>query len=179
LIASTTTKTGRTVRCELILALQEGKPEAPKSWLKMRKGTADLLRRAEVSQAANIRYLKALASVDDPTPLVRLTARLAQPVMPNGRRVGALNPHAPADARLLETVSRGEFAILAFCSRHMNVPKRRINGFRNRDMRVVLFADAQAPQPEQQRHATAVSRQLGLLRAHGLIKRDVARSVIT
>ena len=134
----------------------EGKPEAPKTWLRMRKGIADLSRRADVSQAANTRYLKALASVDDPTPLGRLTTRLAQPVLCKARRVRPLNPHAPADARLLETLSRGEFTL---------------NGFRNRDLRVLLFADAQAPQPDQQRHAAAVSRQLAMLRAHGLVKK--------
>jgi hypothetical protein len=149
----------------------EGEPEAAKTWLRMRKGIADLSRRADVSQAANTRYLKALASADDPTPLGRLTTRLAQPVPINGRRARALNPHAPADARVLETLSRGEFTISAFPSRHVNVAKRRVNGFRNRDLRALLFADAQAAPPDQQRHAASVSRQLALLRAHGLVRK--------
>ena len=126
---------------------------------------------ADVSQAANTRYLKALASADDPTPLGRLTTRLAQPVPINSRRARALNPHAPADARVLETLSRGEFTISAFPSRHVNVAKRRVNGFRNRDLRALLFADAQAAPPDQQRHAASVSRQLALLRAHGLVRK--------
>jgi hypothetical protein len=62
----------------------EGKPEAEKSWQRMRKGIADLPRRAETSQAANNRYLRALASVDDTTPLARLTARLCQPLKRHG-----------------------------------------------------------------------------------------------
>ncbi|MEO5347888.1 MAG: hypothetical protein H7834_16140, partial [Magnetococcus sp. YQC-9] len=37
----------------------EGKPEIEKKWLPMRKGIADLHRRAEVSKAANDRYLHA------------------------------------------------------------------------------------------------------------------------
>jgi hypothetical protein len=134
----------------------ESKPDAAKDWLPMRKGIADLHRRAEVSQAANDRYLAALASADDSTPLGRLSAGLCQPVERNGRRQRALNPHAPGDARLFEVISRGEFAI---------------NGFRNRDLRVRLFADADAGKEDQHRHAAAVSRQLALLRAHGLVKK--------
>jgi hypothetical protein len=41
---------------------KEGDPEGPKTWRKLRRGVADLHRRAQVSQAANDRYLLALAS---------------------------------------------------------------------------------------------------------------------
>jgi hypothetical protein len=85
-----------------------------------------------------------------------LTAQLAQPAQRNGRRVRALNPHAPADAKLFEAIGRGEFTL---------------NGFRNRDLRALLFTDTNAPKPDQRRHAAAVSRQIALLRAHGLIKK--------
>ncbi len=134
----------------------ERKPEAEKDWLPMRKGISDLHRLGETSQAANDRYLQAMASVEDSTPLGRLTARLGQPAKRNGRRVRALNPHAPEDAKLLELISRGEFTI---------------NGFRNRDLRPLLFAEADASRQAQRRRAAAVSRQLALLRAHGLIKK--------
>jgi hypothetical protein len=132
----------------------EGKPEAAPAWHGMRKGIADLHRRAETSQACNDRYLRALASVEDTTSLGELTARLCQPVWHNGRRARPFNPHAPEDARLLAAISRGEFTI---------------NGFRNRDLRGLLFADAGASPEQQRRHAAAVSRKLALLRAHGLI----------
>ena len=122
----------------------------------MRQGIADLARRAETSQAANNRYLRTLASVENTTPLRQLTARLCQPVTRDGRRVRALNPHAPGDAALFEAISRGEFTV---------------NGLRNRDLRQLLFADAEAAKPAQRRRAAAVSRLLALLRAHGLIKK--------
>ncbi len=134
----------------------EGKPEAPKSWQRMRKGVADLHRRSQVSQAANDRYLHALASVEDSTSLGQLTARLCQAVKRKGRRWRALNPHAPADAQLIEAISSGEFTV---------------NGLRNRDLRRLLFDDAAAPKHEQRRHAAAVSRKLALLRAHRLIRK--------
>lgn len=132
----------------------EGKPEAAKSWQRMRKGIADLHRRAAASQAANDRYLRALAAVEDTTSLGDLVARLGRPVIRNGRRVRALNPFACADADLLAAISRGEFTL---------------NGLRNRDLRVLLFDDADASSHEQRRHAAAVTRKLALLRAHRLI----------
>ena len=67
-----------------------------------------------------------------------------------------MNPNAPADANLLEAIGRGEFMI---------------NGFRNRDIRLLLFADTKASKTEQRRHAAAVSRLLALLRAHRLIRK--------
>jgi len=44
---------------------KEGEPNGEKTWRRMRRGLADLHRRAEVSQQINERYLDALASVDD------------------------------------------------------------------------------------------------------------------
>jgi hypothetical protein len=58
----------------------------------MRKGIADLHRRAQVSQAANERYLRAIASVGNTVSLGELTARLCQPATRNGRRMRPLNP---------------------------------------------------------------------------------------
>ena len=152
----------------------EGKPQAPLGWHRMRKGIADLHRRTEVSQAANDRYLQALASVENTTSLGQLTARLCRPTRRNGRRVRALNPHAPADAALLEVIRRGEFTI---------------NGFRNPDLRRLLFPNTEASRPEQRRQAAAASRKLTLLQAHHLIRKvpnthryhltDAGRNTIT
>ena len=66
----------------------------------------------------------------------------------------ALNPLAPADAALLEAVSRHEFLI---------------NGLRNRDLRAALYEGTPATEQERRRQSAAVTRQLRLLRAHGLI----------
>ena len=134
----------------------ENKPDAEPSWQRMRKGVADLRRRAEVSQAANDRYLQALASVEGTTALGELTTRLCRPIRYNGRQVRAINPHAPHDSALLEAISRGEFTL---------------NGFRNRDIRARLFAKSACTRAEQKRQAAAVSRKLRLLRAHRLIRK--------
>ncbi len=152
----------------------ENRPDAEPSWQRMRKGVADLHRRAEVSQAANNRYLNAMAAVDDATSLGELTARLCRPARYQGRRVRALNPHAPGDAALLAAISRGEFTL---------------NGFHNRDLRALLFNKAPRSKSEHKRQAAAVSRKLLLLRAHHLIRKvphthryhltDAGRVVVT
>jgi hypothetical protein len=177
----------------------EGDPQGPKDWRPLRKGVCDLPRRAEVSQAANERYLGALTAVQDTTPLQQLVEPLCRPARAPAchrpspaapatesaagggastesvavdpppadgaapaaaakgvgpRRVRALNPLAAADAALLEAVSRHEFLL---------------NGLRNRDLRGLLYRDASVSAAEQRRQSAAVTRQLRLLRAHGLI----------
>ena len=136
---------------------KEGGPEAEKQWRRMRKGVADLHRRAQVSQAANERYLAALASVDDSATLEERLRPVTVPTTWHGKRVRALQPFAAADMALLAAVSRGEFTL---------------HGLRNRELRQVLYgADAAAPPEEVRRRAGWVTRQLRLLRAHGLLQK--------
>jgi hypothetical protein len=133
---------------------REGDDSGEKTWQRLRKGVADVHRRAEISQAANDRYVEALATVDDSRSLAELAEAVCQPVVWQGKRARALNPLAPEDARLLETVNRGEFAM---------------NGFRNRDLRNLWFPTSTPDKLEQRRQSGAVTRKLRLLRAHGLI----------
>lgn len=133
----------------------ESDPAGKKCWRILRRSIADLHRRAQVSRAATERYLTALAAVHDPTPLCEEAVQVCQPVRRHRRRYRALNPFAEADAKLLEVVNRGEFAL---------------NGFRNRDLRAHLYT-GQTEGAELRRRCGAVSRKLALLRAHGLIAR--------
>ena len=71
---------------------KEGGPEDDLQWRPMRKGIADLHRRAEVSSKANNRLLDALASVDDSRRVEELTAGIQQHTSCNGRRVRGLRP---------------------------------------------------------------------------------------
>jgi hypothetical protein len=133
---------------------KEGEPDGQKSWQRLRKGVADVHRRAEISQAANERYIEALATVDDSRSLAELAEAICQPVSWQGKRARALNPLATEDARLLQAINRGEFAI---------------NGFRNRDLRELLFTTPPKDATEQRRQSAAITRKLRLLRSHGLI----------
>ncbi len=133
---------------------REGDEHGEWSWRPMRQGIADLHRRASVSAAANERYLAALAAIEDKTPLRDLMGRLARPAELNGKRARPLNPGAAADADLLAAANRGEFAI---------------RGFKNQDLRKLLFGEDPDDKRENRRRAARVTRLIRLLRAHGLV----------
>jgi hypothetical protein len=140
-----------------VLRRKQGDPHGDLAWRPLRKGVADLHRRAQVSEAANRRYLEALACVQNTASLSSLTEKLCRPATWKGKRVRALNLYAPNDLALLKAVVRGEF---------------NLNGFRNRDLAGLLYAsDRELTAIEKRRQSSAITRKLRLLRAHGLIKK--------
>ena len=112
-------------------------------------------RRAQLSNTANQRYLEALAEVHSDRAAGEVAEPIFKPVTKEGRRYRALNPWAHKDGALLETITSGAWTI---------------NGFRNRDIRGILFAPPK-DKLRQKRHAARVSRLLALLRAHGIIQK--------
>ena len=134
---------------------KEGDRRGKKAWRVLRAGVADLHRRAQVSERAAERYLDALAGVDEQTTVQDLLARLGQRREWKGRRVRPLDPLGK-DRALLEATCRGEFTL---------------NGFRNRDLQSVFFAAPAHEVREKRRRSAWVSRQLRLLRAHGVIRK--------
>jgi hypothetical protein len=134
---------------------KEGAPAAaPKSWQQLRKGVADLPRRAEVAHAANNRLAECLASVAQAETLGALLKPLGGPVVKDGRRLARpLNPLTGADGELLRTLAQGDYLI---------------NGFRNRDLRSHLFRPCEDAK-ERRQQAAKVTRLLAILRLHGLI----------
>lgn len=132
----------------------EENPNGKNQWLRMRSGVADLWRRAEVSRAANGRYLAALASVTDKTPLHEAAAPICRRICVEGQHYRPLNPWSQ-DGDLLEIISRGEYAL---------------NGLRNQDVRARLYVRTKDP-IQRRRQSAAVTRKLALLRAHGLLKK--------
>jgi hypothetical protein len=122
-------------------------------WFPMAKGVANFYRYAEVSLAANRRYLDALATVDNPAQAQKHLHKLANALRHNGRCYRGFNPAAKQDVKLFSAIMRGEHAIM---------------GFRNRDIRGHLFA--KAPDPiTAMRQSARVSRLLKLLHVHKLI----------
>lgn len=134
---------------------KEGGSKEDLQWRPLRKGIAGLHRRAEISQKTNERLIQALASVDDSRRVEELTASIQQPAISKKRRVRALRPWGD-DKDLLAAINHGEFLI---------------NGFRNRDLQPMLYTDEPASEVERRRRSAAISRKLGLLRAHGLIRK--------
>lgn len=138
----------------------ESDPDGPKSWRPMRKGVADMHRRAEVSQQSNDRYAEALASLDTSTPIGQLAAGVCRPVRKDGTRYRPLRPWSDEDRKLLEVISDGELAVA---------------GFRNRDLASRLYPSKSADQVQRARIASKVSYRLRILRAHGLIRKSPGR----
>jgi hypothetical protein len=138
---------------------KESDPDGAKSWRRMKKGVSDLPRRTQVSQRSNERCLEALAAAATERTLGELTAQVSVRTKWQGRPARALNLLAADDLRLLHIVGRGEFVL---------------NGFRNRDVRAAWYGEAGQPRELKQQSA-AVTRQLRLLRAHGVIQK-VART---
>ena len=132
-------------------------PDGKLAWKPLRKGVADLHRRAEVSQRSNERYLEALATVEDTTPCSKIFDAVAKPVMEGERRSRALHIGDPADLAIFQAVARGEFTTA---------------GFRNRDLRILLHPpSAKADGVERRRLSAKIGRQLRLLRAHGIVRK--------
>ena len=128
----------------------------PRRWQRLRRSVTDMPRRAEVSRAANLRYLEALASVRGTEPLGVAVKNLCRPVQKDGYRFRGLNPLSEPDAALLEIISRGEWTI---------------NGFRNADVRKYLHPLPTRSPDQTRRRSALVTRKLRLLRAHGLIRK--------
>jgi hypothetical protein len=134
---------------------KEGDEGGPLSYRPLRKGVADMHRRAEISEKINDRYVASLATVEEKQTLAEVTKDLGQRVEWKGRTVRALNPLSAVDAALFEAVSQGGFMIA---------------GFSNRQVRTILFPNAEAKDAaEQKRLSAKVTRLLQLLRGHGLI----------
>jgi hypothetical protein len=143
------------VRDFKVFRRREGQRDGPLEYLRLRKSVADIHRRADLGRKINERFADALATVEDKTPLGELVQDLGRPTKWKGRPVRAINPLAPADAALLQAINRGEFLI---------------NGFRNRDLRALLFPATPTESPKEAKsQAAKVTRLLRLLRAHGII----------
>ena len=134
---------------------KDGEPDGEKDWRPMRKGVADMSRRAEVSHKANERYLEAMASVEKSIPMGKAVKEICAPRIKKKRRHRALNPLAKEDAELLEAINRGEWTI---------------NGFRNRDLRELLYGE-EKDGAKRKKQSAKITRKLALLRGHGLIRK--------
>lgn len=125
-------------------------------WYPMRKGVIDMRRRVEISRAANARYLKALALVPESRPAHKTLDPVSMPVITPSQRYRALRPISTEEATLFASIMRGEFIL---------------NGFRNVEIRALLFPQPNEDPREERRRASRVTRLLRLLRAHDLVQK--------
>jgi hypothetical protein len=135
---------------------KENDPQKRYAWQVLRRGVADLHRRCELSRKANEVYLEALAVVECPETLGTLAKSVSQSLTKQSRRYRGLNLLQERDGLWLKTINRGEYAI---------------RGLRNRDLRQILFGNGPTSPAARRRQSGQVTRQLQLLRAHGLIQK--------
>lgn len=126
--------------------------EEDKAWRRVRRGVADLHRRGAVSQAANHRFLDALAAFDTSENLGDLVSPVSKAVPFKGRNVRGLNPWREDDQALLRVISQGQF---------------NLSGFRNKDLVPYLGRKKEAPDKTSRR----ITNLLRILRAHRLIRK--------
>lgn len=122
--------------------------------LPLRKGVADIGRRVEISRAANGRYLEALAVVGLPTASYQLLDQVSDRVRVKERKYRALHPITAPESEVFQVVLRGE---------------HQLQGVRNQDLRKHLYPEQEKDEESRHRSSARVSRQLGLLKAHGLV----------
>jgi hypothetical protein len=125
-------------------------------WCPMNKGVANFYRYCQIARAANQRYLDALAVVDRPVETGKQLERLCEPVRFHQRRRRGLNPLRREEIDLFFAALQGS---------------HRLHGLRNRDLAKALYDTPPKDQAERRRRTARISRQLQLLRAHGLIRK--------
>jgi len=106
--------------------------------------------------AANERYLTALSVVDRVVKTSEVLDRVSVPVMKDHQRSRGLRPVSPEDGVLLQAVMD---------ARHL------INGITNASLQRILYGESASDLSESRRRSSRVSRQLRMLRRHGLIRK--------
>jgi hypothetical protein len=132
--------------------IREGKPVL--GWFPMTKGVTGLYRYAQVARSANHRYLQALAVVQDPARAQRLLHDCTRRVAHQGRTYRGFNPAAKEDIAVFQAVLDGA---------------HHLHGFRNQQIRQVLYPRGGSDPATQRRSSARVSRLFGRLHVRGLI----------
>lgn len=124
--------------------------------VRLRKSVADIPRLVKIAQAANQRYLQALALVNVPQPVHRVLDPVSRRITKEGRPYRALRPVTKEEAEAFKILVNGAF---------------RLQGFRNPQVRKILFPDADRDPRSCRQASGRVTRLFRLLRAHGLIRK--------
>jgi len=131
-------------------------------WLPMRKGVADLNRRFEISAKVNERYADHIAATETDERLGevwdsicnRTTFRSSNSASPV--KVRGLRPGEKDDMQLLAFLGKGDWNIV---------------GFRNQDLVDFLNTKPAKTDKEKKRRSAKATRQIRMLRAHGLVQK--------
>ena len=121
-------------------------------WKPMGKSIQNLYRYAEVSKAANQRFLDAMVDIIPVKSTIDKIDKVSSSKTVGGKRVTAFNLWNPETVSLMEIICDGRFLI---------------KGFRNKDIASSLFPKIE----DSHKRSSKTSRLLRKLRDHGLIKK--------
>ena len=124
------------------------------AWIPMRRGIADIPRRAELCCRANQRYLDALSVVGQVYPSHIFLDLVSKRLCRRGRSFRPLHPISPEDTKIFRAICRGEFLL---------------HHFRNKDLRQQMFPSSEGNPLACRQASGRISRLLRLFREHGLI----------
>ena len=123
-----------------------------KGWKPMGKSVSNLYRYAEICKSCNQRMLNAMTDIVPTKSVLDEIGKVCDGATVNGKRVAGFNVWSPGFVRIMEAVCDGKYVI---------------NGFRNRDIRITVFAE----QEDDKKQSAKISRLFKKLRNHGLIKK--------
>ena len=123
-----------------------------KRWKPMGKSISNLYRYAEVAKACNQRFLDAMVDIVPVKSTLEEIGKICSCKKVNGKTVTGFNVWSPETVLIMETICDGRYFI---------------NGFRNKDIRKIIFPDIKDPG----KLGGKTSRLLKKLRQHGLIKK--------
>jgi hypothetical protein len=126
------------------------------AWLPMRKAVTDLPWLVAICQAANQRYLEALADVEVTQTVREILDPVSHRIEHAGRAYRGLRPVTAEEAALFACLLNGKY---------------RLQGFRNADVRQVLCPRQPTDAKDCRSACARACRYLRLLRAHGLIRK--------
>jgi hypothetical protein len=129
--------------------------DAPAELLPLRKGVADMARRARISQSINDRFADHVASTHSSLPLRSILESMTHRKRHRGRSVRGIDPTGK-DLEILTAVADPCFLV---------------DGFSNKDLRQLLAATDRHHGKSDKQRSGMTTRSLRLLRDHGIIRR--------
>ena len=123
-----------------------------KSWVPMGKSISNLYRYAEISKAANRRFLDSLCNVIPVKSIEKEINGICGKKVDQGRTYTGYNVWSPETFQLFEAISDGKYVIRGFTNQEIRRSICRVN-------------------PDIARERGRMSRSLAKLRAHGLIRK--------
>lgn len=123
-----------------------------KRWVPMGKSISNLYRYAEISKAANKRFLDSMCNIIPSGSIEKELNEICGKKVVRGRTYTGYNVWSPETFRLFETISDGRYLI---------------RGFTNQEIRRTICRE----NPDTSKESGRMSRALSKLRVHGLIRK--------